>query len=154
HLLFGLGAFLSELTAILIKTLRQRGDLCGARFQLRLPRLVLLVARGMLLSLGMKLALVLLDLAGGAVDRLLQAGKTIASLLVAVVELAADVGQLLPGGGEILLVTIRLATARFHRLLLPDRFFHALGQGPFALLQVLLGLLYGAAGGDGFGGLH
>src|SRR5262249_2736331 len=55
-----------------------------------------------------ELLLALLDFLGGVVDGLLQARQPVATLLVALVELAADVGQLLARGVDLQPLTFEL----------------------------------------------
>src|SRR5262249_10222630 len=118
-LLFQLGALLSELATLFVEPLLALGQLGGAGVQLGSTRLILLRLRLSLLLLRLQLPLLFLHFSGGPVDRFLQRRESITPFAVAVVELPANVSQLLTGGGELLLVAVCLGEARFQRFLAP-----------------------------------
>ncbi len=76
---------------------------------------VFLTALAHLLLLDLDLALALLHLARGPVDRFLKAGQPIAALLVALIELAANVRQFLPCGCQFLALLLEVCLLHIKR---------------------------------------
>jgi len=117
-----------EQSFLLLQELTASLQLGGLGVQLRTSGRFFLLAGLAALDLPIDLALILLHLAGGPVDGLVQAGQAIATLAITVVKLLADVGQLLADGCKLLLLFPELLRRGLDLALSLRQFLSALGQ--------------------------